>query len=171
MLHAQSEVYLEHLVRCRQFLGGVHHLVLSQPPCCSYCLHHVATHSVKHKGISTMMYQLRPAETDSMTAQARKRCDVRCQATKAVLPAKTQDYVACAMMYHHLELLLQPLSPALGLLQGFAGSLSIAHKQIIHCSCRLKSHCRTEPLFPTEGRMKCTYQAAKCNKLGLLTCC
>ena len=62
-----------------------------------------------------------------MTAQAQKPCDVRCQATKANIPAKTQDRVACAVLCSHLQLLAKPLSPALGLLQGLASHLSIAH--------------------------------------------
>ena len=46
--------------------------------------------------------------------------------------------MACAVMCSHLQLLLQPFSPGLGLLQGFAAHLSIAHKHIIHCNCLLE---------------------------------
>jgi len=45
-------VYLQLRLRCSQLLGGFHHLALSHLPSCHGCLHHPATQSVKHKGIS-----------------------------------------------------------------------------------------------------------------------
>ena len=45
-------VYLELLVRCRQFHGGVHQLVLSRLPGCDRRLQH--TQVVTHKEISMM---------------------------------------------------------------------------------------------------------------------
>ena len=41
-------------------------------------------------------------------------------------------------MCSHLKLLAQPLSPALGLLQGLAGHLSIAHRHTVGCNCLLE---------------------------------
>ena len=41
-------------------------------------------------------------------------------------------------MCSHLQLLVKHLSPALGLLQGLAGRLSIAHEHTVGCSCLLE---------------------------------
>jgi len=58
------------------------------------------------------------------------------------------------------------------LLQGLAGNLSIAHKHTLYCSCLLEVTLQDLIHFCQQKALrKCTYQAAKCNKLGLLTCC
>jgi len=52
--------------------------------------------------------------------------DARRQATKAVTPAKIQDFVACVAcdMCYPLKLLVEPVSPGMALLQGLAGNMS-----------------------------------------------
>ena len=73
--------------------------------------------------------------------------------------------MACAGMYYHLQLLAKPLNPALGLLQGLASHLSIAHTHQWLLEVTLQD------LIQQKEVMKRTYQATTCNKLGLLTCC